>query len=144
MAFAGNGMEGAHRVVCSNLDYDGRLRLFQVWARSQESQGTSGRRTGLRPSLVCLSGCRGILRRHARQVRTGARRTGHPTYQGRGRVRRGRVNSSESSIPVIPMGSGAAAMLPAAFGRLALAVIAFAGDKSVPIKNSLNLYKPTG
>jgi hypothetical protein len=54
------------------------------------------------------------------------------------------VNSSESSIPVIPNGSGAAAMLAAAFGCLALAVIAFAGDKSVPIKNSLNFYKPTG
>ncbi len=54
------------------------------------------------------------------------------------------MNSSESSIPVIPNGSGAAAMLAAAFGCLALAVIAFAGDKSVPIKNSLNFYKPTG
>jgi hypothetical protein len=54
------------------------------------------------------------------------------------------VNASESTIPVIPNGSGAAAMLAAAVGSLVLAVIAFAGDKSVPIKNSLNFYKPTG
>jgi hypothetical protein len=54
------------------------------------------------------------------------------------------VNTSESTIPVIPNGSGAAAMLAAAVGSLVLAVIAFAGDKSVPIKNSLNFYKPTG
>jgi len=54
------------------------------------------------------------------------------------------VNTSESSIPVIPNGSGAAAMLAAAIGSLVLAVIALAGDKSVPIKNSLNFYKPTG
>jgi hypothetical protein len=54
------------------------------------------------------------------------------------------VNSSESTIPVIPNGSGAAAMLAASVGSLVLAVIAFAGDKWVPIKNSLNFYKPTG
>ena len=54
------------------------------------------------------------------------------------------MNTSESSIPVIPNGSGAAAMLAAAIGSLVLAVIALAGDKSVPIKNSLNFYKPTG
>jgi hypothetical protein len=54
------------------------------------------------------------------------------------------VNTSESSIPVIPNGSGAAAMLAAAVGSLVLALIALAGDKSVPIKNSLNFYKPTG
>ena len=54
------------------------------------------------------------------------------------------MNTSESSIPVIPNGSGAAAMLAGAIGSLVLAVIALAGDKSVPIKNSLNFYKPTG
>ena len=54
------------------------------------------------------------------------------------------MNTSESSIPVIPNGSGAAAMLAAAIGSLVQAVIALAGDKSVPIKNSLNFYKPTG
>jgi hypothetical protein len=35
-------------------------------------------------------------------------------------------------------------MLAAAVGSLVLALIALAGDKSVPIKNSLNFYKPTG
>ncbi len=35
-------------------------------------------------------------------------------------------------------------MLAAAIGSFSLAIIAFAGDKSVPIKNSLNFYKPTG
>jgi hypothetical protein len=54
------------------------------------------------------------------------------------------VNPSQSTTPVIPNGSGAAAMLAAAVGSLVLAVIAFAGDKSVLIKNSLNFYKPTG
>jgi len=54
------------------------------------------------------------------------------------------VNSSATTPPSIPNGSGAAAMLAAAIGSFVLAVIAFAGDKSVPVKNSLNFYKPTG
>ena len=35
-------------------------------------------------------------------------------------------------------------MMAAAIGSFVLAIIAFAGDKSIPVKNSLNLYKPTG
>lgn len=35
-------------------------------------------------------------------------------------------------------------MLAAAIGSFVLAIIAFAGDKSVPIRNCLNFYKPTG
>ena len=54
------------------------------------------------------------------------------------------MNVSDSAAPGIPNGSGAAAMLAAAIGSFVLAIIAFAGDKSVPIKNSLNFYKPTG
>jgi hypothetical protein len=54
------------------------------------------------------------------------------------------VNNSDSTAPAIPNGSGAAAMLAAAIGSFVLAIIAFAGDKSIPIKNSLNFYKPTG
>jgi len=54
------------------------------------------------------------------------------------------VNTSGITAPSIPNGSGAAAMLAAAIGSLVLAIIAFAGDKWVPIKNSLNFYKPTG
>jgi hypothetical protein len=54
------------------------------------------------------------------------------------------VNSSYATVPSIPNGSGAASMLAAAIGSFVLAAISFAGDKSVPIKNSLNFYKPTG
>lgn len=54
------------------------------------------------------------------------------------------MNSSDTTVPSIPNGSGAAAILAAAIGSFVLAVIAFAGDKSAPIKNSLNFYKPTG
>jgi hypothetical protein len=54
------------------------------------------------------------------------------------------VSTSQNTVPVIPNGSGAAAMLSAAVGSFVLAAIAFAGDKSVYIKNSLNFYKPTG
>lgn len=54
------------------------------------------------------------------------------------------MNVSDSAAPGTPNGSGAAAMLAAAIGSFVLAIIAFAGDKSVPIKNSLNFYKPTG
>jgi hypothetical protein len=35
-------------------------------------------------------------------------------------------------------------MLAAAIGSFVLAILAFIGDKSVPIKNSLNFYKPSG
>jgi hypothetical protein len=54
------------------------------------------------------------------------------------------VNPSDDAPPGIPNGSGAAAMLAAAIGSFVLAIIAFAADKSVPIRNSLNFYQPTG
>jgi hypothetical protein len=41
-------------------------------------------------------------------------------------------------------GSGAAAILSAAVGSFALAILALAGDKSAAVKNSLIFYKPTG
>lgn len=41
-------------------------------------------------------------------------------------------------------GSGAAAILAAGIGSLALAVLACAGDKWAAVKNSLIFYKPTG
>jgi hypothetical protein len=44
----------------------------------------------------------------------------------------------------IPNGSGAAAILAAGVGAFALAALAFAGDKSLAVKNGLNWYKPTG
>jgi hypothetical protein len=52
--------------------------------------------------------------------------------------------ASSQSVPAIPNGSGAAAILAAAVGCFALGVLAFAGDKSVAIKSTLNFYKPTG
>jgi hypothetical protein len=54
------------------------------------------------------------------------------------------VSTSDGTVPIIPNGSGAAAMLAAAIGSFVLAVIAFAADKSISIRNSLNFYKPTG
>ncbi len=41
-------------------------------------------------------------------------------------------------------GPGAAAILAAAVGCFALAVLAILGDKSASIKSALNFYKPTG
>jgi hypothetical protein len=41
-------------------------------------------------------------------------------------------------------GSGAAAILSAAFGLFALALLALVGDKSPAVRNSLIFYKPTG
>lgn len=41
-------------------------------------------------------------------------------------------------------GSGAAAILSAAVGSFALAVVALAGDKSAAVRSSLIFYKPTG
>lgn len=48
------------------------------------------------------------------------------------------------NAPARPNGSGAAAVLSAGVGSFALAVLAFAGDKSALIKSSLVFYKPTG
>jgi hypothetical protein len=47
-------------------------------------------------------------------------------------------------IPARTNGSGAAAILAAGIGSFAVAVLAFAGDKSVYFKSRLNFYKPTG
>jgi hypothetical protein len=48
------------------------------------------------------------------------------------------------NAPARPNGSGAAAILSAGAGCFALAVLAFAGDKSALIASSLVFYKPTG
>jgi hypothetical protein len=53
-------------------------------------------------------------------------------------------NVDPSNSAAMPNGSGAAAILSAGIGSFALAVLAFAGDKSVHIKSSLVFYKPTG
>lgn len=58
------------------------------------------------------------------------------------------MNSSRDDVstgtPRLTNGSGAAAILAAGVGCFALAVLAFAGDKSALIKGSLTWYKPTG
>src|SRR5580698_265546 len=48
------------------------------------------------------------------------------------------------SVPAIPNGSGAAALLSASVGCFVLSMLAFAADKSVAIKNGLNFYRLTG
>jgi hypothetical protein len=54
------------------------------------------------------------------------------------------MSNAGSTVLTMPNVSGAAAMLSAAIGSFVLAILAFAGDKSIPIKNTLNIYKPTG
>ena len=58
------------------------------------------------------------------------------------------MNTSETAVSprasILPNGSGAAAILAAGIGSFALAVLAFAGDKSAAVKSSLVFYKPTG
>ncbi len=55
------------------------------------------------------------------------------------------MNLSETDkVSAITNGSGAAALLAAAVGSLALACLAVAADKSVAVKSALNFYKPTG
>lgn len=49
-----------------------------------------------------------------------------------------------SGVPALTNGSGAAALLSAAIGAFALAVLAFAADRSAALKGLLVFYKPTG
>lgn len=48
------------------------------------------------------------------------------------------------TTPLIPNGSGAAAILAAGVGAFALAVLAVAGDKWTQLKPALSFYAPTG
>jgi hypothetical protein len=52
--------------------------------------------------------------------------------------------TTPTASPTLTNGSGAAALLSAAIGSFALAVLAIAGDKSATIKSCLIFYKPTG
>jgi hypothetical protein len=54
------------------------------------------------------------------------------------------TNAASPNVPAMTNGSGAAAILAAGVGSLALAVLACAGDKLPAVKNSLIFYKPTG
>jgi hypothetical protein len=51
---------------------------------------------------------------------------------------------SASQAMLNPNGAGAAAVLSAGIGSLAIAVFAIVADKAGPIKNLMNFYKPTG
>jgi hypothetical protein len=51
---------------------------------------------------------------------------------------------SSPDIPALTNGSGAAALLSAGIGAFAVAVLAFAGDKSALVRSHLAFYKPTG
>jgi hypothetical protein len=55
-----------------------------------------------------------------------------------------RDSAASPNTPTLTNGSGAAAILSAGIGSLALAVLAIAGDKSASIKSILVFYKPTG
>ena len=52
--------------------------------------------------------------------------------------------SQAYSPPVLPNGPGAAAILAAGIGALALGVFAFAGDASPTILHMFNIWQPTG
>jgi len=115
----------------------GRLRLFQVWARPQKSQATSGWHTRFRPGLVCLSRRRRILRRHARQVRAGARRTDHSIEQWRGKV-----NTPDSNPPSIPNGSGRSSHAGSRHRQLRFSPSLHSLQTNrAPVKIGLNFYK---
>jgi hypothetical protein len=52
--------------------------------------------------------------------------------------------TSSPSTAALTNGSGAAAILAAAIGLVALAILACAGDKSAAVKSFLIFYSPTG
>jgi hypothetical protein len=52
--------------------------------------------------------------------------------------------TASPNAPALTNGPGAAAILAAGIGSFALALLAWAGDKSAAVKNSLVFYRPTG
>ena len=54
LALAGDGVEGACRLVRSDLDHHGRVRFHQVWPRPQKSSATSHPRCSVLPRLRLL------------------------------------------------------------------------------------------
>jgi len=51
---------------------------------------------------------------------------------------------SQNSVPSVPNGSAAAAVLSAGIGSLAVALSTIIADQSAIAKNLLSIYKPTG
>ena len=54
------------------------------------------------------------------------------------------IAGSAPQAKMNPNGAGAAAVLAAGIGSLAVAVFAIVADKVAPIKSLMNFYKPTG
>ena len=54
------------------------------------------------------------------------------------------ASTTEAGPDAIPNGPGAAAILAAGIGSLALGIFAFAGDASPPILHAFNFWNPTG
>ena len=54
------------------------------------------------------------------------------------------IAGSAPQAKMNPNGAGAAAVLAAGIGSLAVAVFAIVADKAAPIKSLMNFYKPTG
>jgi hypothetical protein len=52
--------------------------------------------------------------------------------------------AANSKLQAMTNGSGAAAILSAAIGAFALAILALAADNSAALKSMLTFYKPTG
>ncbi len=54
------------------------------------------------------------------------------------------TTASAPQAKLNPNGAGAAAVLAAGIGCVAVAVFAIVADRAAPIKSLMNLYKPTG
>jgi hypothetical protein len=52
--------------------------------------------------------------------------------------------ASTPQVMLNPNGPGAAAVLAAGIGSLAVAVFAIVADKAAPVKSLMNFYRPTG
>src|SRR5487761_2335225 len=124
LALAGDGVEGARRLVRADLDHNGRIRFHQVWPRPRKSSATSRRSALFCRGFVRCRGHRGLLWSDDHQGRAGSRRPHDSTEPGR------RKMNTSTTTPARTNGSGAAAILSAGCGAFALAVLAVAGDKS--------------
>src|ERR1700729_262343 len=142
LALDWDGVEGACRVVCSDLDHDGRLCLHQLRSRTQTPSTASCCGSLFCRCLVFCCRNRRFLWRDDKQVRSSPRWSNDSAETGRGKMTTsGKI---PSLTPTLTNGSGAAAILSAGIGSFTLAVLAIASDKSAPIKNILIFYKPTG
>ena len=115
----------------------------QYRPQPQSSSGTSRRGAGLCVGLASRRGHRRLLRRDAQQERAGYGRPDDHSRRGRPKMSV-QVTASTPRAMLNPNGAGAAAVLAAGIGSLAVAVFAIVADKAAPIKSLMNFYKPTG